>query len=343
MEQITIKPQEAGQRLDKFLRRYLQEATSGFLYKMLRKKNITLNAGKAEGSEILCVGDQITFFFSAETFRKFRGDGKEEGTKETELIRQSKEACQIWKHMPILYEDEHVLLASKPAGVLSQKAEACDLSLNEWFVGYLLEQGEVTAQSLRMFRPSVCNRLDRNTSGIVICGKTLRGSQEMSRLLQDRNLHKYYLFCVEGQMKEGKTIEGYMWRDEKSNKTCILDSPCPGSRKIATSYRPLVTGREGTLVEALLITGRTHHIRAHLASEGFPLMGDYKYGERKQNDKRKKQYGITHQLLHAHRLVFPTLTGAMEGLSGREIIAPVPAIFYATGIPIKSGREMHRS
>ena len=110
-----------------------------------------------------------------------------------------------------------------------------------------------------------------------------------------------------------------MWRDEKSNKTCILDSPCPGSRKIATSYRPLVTGREGTLVEALLITGRTHQIRAHLASEGFP------------------------QLLHAHRLVFPTLTGAMEGLSGREIIAPVPAIFYATGIPIKSGREMHRS
>lgn len=341
MEQVTIRQQEAGQRLDKFLRRYLQEATSGFLYKMLRKKNITLNAGKADGSEILRDGDQITFFFSEETFCKFRGEEKEERTEEAELVRQSQEAFRKWKHIPILYEDAHVLLVSKPAGILSQKAKACDLSLNEWFVGYLLERGEATAQSLRMFRPSVCNRLDRNTSGIVVCGKTLRGSQEMSRLLRDRSLHKYYLLCVEGRMKEGKTIEGYMWRDEKANKTRILNSPCPGSSKMTTVYRPIATGGGGTLVEVLLITGRTHQIRAHLASEGFPVMGDYKYGERKLNDRRKEQ-GITRQLLHAHRLVFPVLTGELKALSGMEITAPVPDIFYAAGIPMESGMEMHR-
>jgi len=327
MQRITIGAEHAGQRLDKFLHRYLKEAGFGFLHKMLRKKNITLNSKKADGSEMLERGDVVAFFFSEETFRKFRGDTQED--RETEaLVSQGRAAFGKLKDIRILYEDRHVLLMNKPAGILSQKAEAEDLSLNEWLIGYLLERGEVTPESLGTFRPSVCNRLDRNTSGIVIGGKTLYGSREMSRLLRDRSLHKYYMLCVEGRMEEGKRVEGYLYRDRERKYTRILQKAAPDSVRIETVYRPVRTGKEMTLVEAQLITGRTHQIRAHLASEGFPLVGDYKYGDRERNDMRRRQYGITCQLLHAHRLVFPVLTGELEPLSEREVTAPLPDIFH---------------
>lgn len=251
--------------------------------------------------------------------------------KDRHLTEESWAAYRKFGKLQVVYEDEHILAVNKPAGILSQKAALHDLSLNEWLIGYLLATKKITEESLRTFHPSVCNRLDRNTSGIVICGKSLCGSQEMSRVFRDRSLHKYYLLYVEGHMCQGQTIEGYLYKDRRSNRVEILPVARPGCAKIVTSYRPVHTGQEETLVEVELITGKTHQIRAHLASEGFPLTGDPKYGNPLLNEKRKREYGITHQLLHAYRVVFPRFTGALEALSGREIRAPLPAVFRRLG------------
>lgn len=362
MQEIIVGAGEAGQRFDKFLHKYMKEAPTGFLYKMMRKKNITLNGKKADGREKLEPGDRIALFFAEDTLRKFRGmgdvcsverciadrDGKPTSaagygadrcitdrhtvsghtvSAHETLLLEAEKAYHKFGKIPVLYEDDHILLVNKPAGVLSQKAEKGGLSLNEWLIGYLLAGGRITAESLQMQRPSVCNRLDRNTSGIVICGKSLYGSQQMSEMLRDRSLHKYYLLYVEGQMHEERRIEGFLRKDESSNKVEILQEEAPGAARIATAYRPIMTGADKTLVEVELITGKTHQIRAHLASIGFPLIGDYKYGSRAQNDRRKRQYGIIHQLLHAYRIVFPELSGGLAELSGREIKAPLPELF----------------
>lgn len=324
MHQMTIKSEDAGQRLDKYLRKYLKEAQSSFLYRMLRKKNITLNAKKADGSEKLQEGDVVTLFFSEETLEKFRGDIR---SQELLLAKEAKAAYQKLGSLEILFENKHILLVNKPAGVLSQKASPQDISLNEWLIGYLLSEKKRSIDSLGSFHPSVCNRLDRNTSGIVICGKSLYGSQQMSKVLKERILHKYYLLYVEGQMRGERQIEGYLSKDEKTNKVSISDQPLKDSARIVTAYKPLKIYRDVTLVEVELITGKTHQIRAHLASIGFPLVGDPKYGNRLLNEKRKRQYGISHQLLHAYRVVFPELSGKLTDVSGLEIKAPLPELF----------------
>lgn len=328
MHQMTIKSDDAGQRLDKYLKKYLKEAQSSFLYKMLRKKNITLNAKKADGSEKLQEGDVVTLFFSDETFGKFRGDTKKQ---ELPLVKEAKAAYQKLGRLEILYENEHILLVNKPAGVLSQKARPEDISLNEWLIGHLLAEKKISIESLGSFHPSICNRLDRNTSGIVICGKSLYGSQQMSTALKERSLHKYYLLYVEGQMREEKQIEGYLLKDEKTNRVTISSQPVEGSARIVTAYKPITLYQGVTLVEVELITGKTHQIRAHLASIGHPLVGDYKYGSRKRNDERKKLYGISHQLLHAYRVVFPEFAEKLTDVSGIEIKAPIPPVFHRFG------------
>ncbi len=331
MRQVTITSGEAGQRFDKYLRKYLKEAPDSFLYKMLRKKNITLNSGKASGGERLQAGDVVCLYLSEETLAGFGAGASMPADKDRHLTEESWAAYRKFGKLQVVYEDEHILAVNKPAGILSQKAALHDLSLNEWLTGYLLATKKITEESLRTFHPSVCNRLDRNTSGIVICGKSLCGSQEMSRVFRDRSLHKYYLLYVEGHMCQGQTIEGYLCKDRRSNRVEILPVARPGCAKIVTSYRPVHAGQEETLVEVELITGKTHQIRAHLASEGFPLTGDPKYGNPLLNEKRKREYGITHQLLHAYRVVFPRFTGALEALSGREIRAPLPAVFRRLG------------
>ena len=331
MREVVITPAEAGQRLDKFLHKYLKDASDGFLYKMLRKKNITLNQKKAAGGEKLCAGDRVCLFLSEETCARFGGGEKALG-KQRQLAEQGAAAYRKLHNITVLYENAHILLLDKPTGVLSQKASPGDLSLNEWLIGYLLARGSITEASLQTFRPSVCNRLDRNTSGIVICGKSLFGAQEMTRILKDRSLHTYYLLWVEGQMREGRRLEGYLHKDAKTNQVTVFPAWQPQTSPIVTVYKPVAVGERETLVEAELITGKTHQIRAHLASAGFPLIGDYKYGNRAQNEERKRRLGITCQLLHAYKVVFPALPGPLEELSGREFQAPLPAVFLADSL-----------
>lgn len=412
MQTTTIGSNQAGQRLDKFLHKYLPNAGSGFLYKMLRKRNITLNGRKAEGSELLKEGDLVCCFFSQETFERFAGrtvqtenaSGKTAQTESTpgktghtegvsgKLARVQSEkasgepgqtgrlpgkpersgnlaantseyerAYGLLGGIQVVYEDDHFLFLNKPAGVLTQKARPEDSSLNEWMIGYLLGGNPSLANDLSTFRPSVCNRLDRNTSGIVLCGKTLGGLQFLSRQVRERSLQKFYHTICVGELKESDRVQGYLEKDEKINKVRITMRREPGlgqesglgqgqtamqrtgsgqkqtamrqSRSaqadyIETGYTPLGVRHGYTYLEVELITGKTHQIRAHLASIGHPLIGDFKYGEDRVNRRLKQEYGLSHQLLHACRIVFPEIgPGVGSTLSGCEFTAPEPELF----------------
>ncbi len=314
VQEIRITEREAGQRLDKLLEKYLQKAPKGFLYKMLRKKNITLNKKKASGKEKLREGDRVSLFFSEETLEKFSG--------EEPVVR-----AYQGEPPEILYEDAHILLCNKPVGMLSQKAKDTDVSAVEYLTGYLLESGGLTREDLKTFHPAVCNRLDRNTSGILAAGKSMVGLQELSRFFKERTIKKYYLCLVAGQVKETASVCGYLQKDDRSNRVKVSDRAQPDGVKIETTYRPLAFGNGVTLLEVHLITGKTHQIRAHLASRGYPIVGDYKYGNRKINDRYKQRYGLQSQLLHAWKLCMPETEGALGYLSGNLFTAPLPAVF----------------
>lgn len=323
MQEIKVTKNEAGQRLDKLLAKYLNEAPKSFFYKMMRKKNIVLNGKKATGNEKLEEGDIVKLFLADETIRKFS----------SVKIQRTK------TNLSVIYEDQDVVLINKPVGMLSQKAKESDVSLVEHLISYLLDAGELSEETLKSFRPSICNRLDRNTSGIVVAGKSLPGLQKMGELFKERTLHKYYRCLVQGVIREDQYLKGWLKKDEKTNKVQILDRPSdPSDQPIETEYHPLWTKEGVTLLEVRLITGKTHQIRAHLASEGHPLIGDYKYGDRKSNDFYQKKYGLKSQLLHAYRLEFPVMEGVCSQLSEKVFITDVPPLFAKICKELRSER-----
>ena len=323
MQQLIISEKEAGQRLDKFLHKYLPLAPTSFFYKMLRKKNITLNGKKAEGKEKLLSGDAISLFLSDETIASF---------KQAVDVKEYETAYAKLKGIEVLYEDEHVVIMNKPAGILSQKAKEGDISVNEWLIGYLLKKGAVTNTGLSTFKPSVCNRLDRNTMGLITGAKTLAGSQKLNRLISSREVKKFYRLIVKGRMDpathKGELLEGYLTKDEKSNKVTLSPQKTgEDASYIQTRYYPVKSFSDRTLVEVELITGKSHQIRAHMASIGYPLLGDYKYGDKTFNESYKRQYHISSQLLYACRMEFPALSSPFESLSNQVVEAPVPKEF----------------
>lgn len=319
MKKIIVSPNEAGQRMDKLLAKYLSVAPKSFFYKMLRKKNIKLNGARAEGNEKLNIGDEITLFLSDDTIQKLSGNKEE---VQDEFLRLSKEAIPF----EVIYEDHDVLFVNKPSGILSQKAKPQDVSLNEYIIAYLLKAGSISSDELKSFKPGICNRLDRNTSGLVAAGKTLRALQQLSEMFHDRTMKKYYLTIVSGIVKEEQYIHGWLKKDDKTNKVTVSPKEKPDMQEIETAYRPLAHDDRLTLLEVHLITGRTHQIRAHLSSIGHPVIGDYKYGSSKINSYFKKKYRLEYQLLHAWRMEFVSCNGALKGISGKTISAPVPEI-----------------
>ena len=311
MQEIIIAQNEAGQRLDKLLAKYLNEAPKSFIYKMLRKKNIVLNGKKATGNEKLALGDSVKLFLADDTIQKF---------SKTEIMHTKVQ-------LDIIYEDEHVLFINKPVGMLSQKADAKDESLVEHLISYLLTSKQISEDELRKFKPSICNRLDRNTSGLIVAGKSLVGLQQMGELFKERSLKKYYRCLVKGNINRSQYFKGYLTKDKITNKVSILDVCEEGALPIETEYKPIWSNGEVTLLEVHLITGRTHQIRAHLASNGHPIVGDYKYGDRKLNDTYKEKYGLQSQLLHAYRLELPKLDESLSRISEKQFVAPLPKLF----------------
>ncbi len=327
MKEFTVGKNESGQRLDKLLTKILSQAPKSFIYKMLRKKNIVLNDKKTAGDEKTNVGDVIKIYLADETYEKFAGvkcNGTEsikasDNANENKRKASAKHTDQI-RHLLnecIIYEDEDILAVNKPSGVLSQKAKPEDYSVNEWLVDYLLEKGDLTKQDLLTFRPSICNRLDRNTSGLLIAGKSLLGLQRMAEYLKERSAQKYYRCIVKGHI-EDMHLKGYLVKDHSTNQVCISKTPVKDAVPIETSWRVIEEFQGSSLLEVHLITGKSHQIRAHLASVGHPILGDVKYGDKKWNEYMKKGCGVTSQLLHAYRMEFP---------DGRILTAPLPEEF----------------
>ena len=322
MREVRIGPNEAGQRLDKFLAKYMKEAGQGFFHKMMRKKNITLNGAKCTGAERVAGDDVVTLWLSEETIEKFRGA---EQPVMSEKSRERKPSAALEKHRSpgkasggipglrdrIIYEDDQLLVFDKPAGMLSQKARPEDVSANELLLEYLLDSGSITREELRTFRPSVVNRLDRNTSGLLLFGKTFPALQILSEAVRERTIEKYYVTAVRGTVAEACEIRGWLRKDSEANQVRILERPeTDEDKEIRTAWRPL-----------------THQIRAHLASIGHPVLGDPKYGDRTVNETLRKYCGIRGQMLHACRLEMPELPAPLEGLSGRSFTAPLPESF----------------
>ncbi len=320
MIEITITKNEAGQRFDKYLFKYLNEAPKSFVYKMLRKKNIVLNGKKCLGDEKLNTGDIVKLFLSDDTIEKFHKNP----------VKSSFNVNGITSN-DVVYEDSNIILINKKAGILSQKAEAKDISINEMMISYLLKKNEITTEDLSTFKPSVCNRLDRNTTGLIAGGKSLLGLQELSLMFRDRYVDKYYLTIVNGSIKEKRSITGYLLKDSSTNKVYISDEKKEDSDFIKTEYIPLhqfvINNMQFTLLKVKLHTGKPHQIRAHLSSINHSIIGDTKYGDKIINDYFNKEYGVKYQLLHSYSLTFPTEGIQLDEVKGKTFFAPIPKVY----------------
>lgn len=382
MKEYKIGNNEEGQRFDKLLTKILNQATKGFIYKMLRKKNITLNNKKATGNEILKVEDVVKIFLSDETFDKFSKsvvaddynyinreknyinhqsnntkEDKNNGSKVNKKTRiNSTNSLNKKFSLNIIAETKDYMIINKPVGMLSQKAKGSDISLVEYIVAYMLDKGEIDNKQLQTFKPSVCNRLDRNTSGVIIAGKSLIGLQKMTEYIKNRDIDKYYLALVKGKITKGDKIDGYLVKDSDSNTVKVIkstskvidfnenkrmDSRGNGTKNnkqnkneneikldyIKTEYEPVSYNDNYTLLKVKLITGKTHQIRAHLSSINHPIIGDYKYGDRTINDKFKKKYKLESQLLHSYEVVFNNNDEDILKVKGKVYQAELNEVF----------------
>jgi 23S rRNA pseudouridine955/2504/2580 synthase len=316
MEEKIIDKKTENQRLDKYLKRYMPNAAMGFLYRMLREKKIKVNKKKADGSYILKENDVINIFFSEDTLNKFKGvsGGEAAAVKNSMLLKDGFDK-------DVIYEDENVLFYNKPAGMLSQKASEGDISACEYLVDYLTRTGQADDDSLRIFKPSAVNRLDRNTSGLLVCVKTLPAAQKLSEMFRERTLEKHYIALVYGNISEETRVRAYLKKDNAANKVTVSLSPKDGYERIETNYSPVAHIGEATLLDVELITGKTHQIRAHLSAMGHPIAGDVKYGT---DRSRALDFPVKRQFLHAHRIIFPKCGGVLEKLSGKCFSAKLP-------------------
>lgn len=327
MREIIITKNDEGQRLNKFIMKYLNQAPSSFVYKMLRKKNIVLNGTKAKGEEIVKAGDTVKLFLADETIDKFRV--AENPVKLKQAVNQK--ALKL----DIIFENDDILAVNKPVGMLSQKADKNDISINELIVDYynLNYKGEGDT-----FKPSVCNRLDRNTSGIILAGKSLKGSQYLSRVLKDRSIDKYYFTIVKGLMKDKIHEVAYINKDENTNVSAVISdadykklqmnfnykdkshnnkSHADVYSRIDTEFIPVSASKDYTLLKVKLITGKSHQIRAHLAYLGYPVIGDNKYGDVNINRYFRDNYKLKGQLLHAGEVILSEDIKLKADLPGR--------------------------
>lgn len=310
MKLLTISAADGRQRLDKYLRRVFPEASTGFLYKMLRKKNITLNGKKAGGSEILQEGDVLSVYFSDNTFELLSGTkaGRNDFRKDEYVKYQNADLP-----MPsVLYETEDYLVINKPSGLLSQPDASGTVSADDLILSYLIRSQTLSYADFLRFRPSAAHRLDRNTSGVLAAAKTVAGAQNLSEWFSHHLACKDYLCICEGIFGEKARLVGYWSKNKKENRVTITKvRRSDRASEVITIIEPIAFSDDMTLLHVSLVTGKSHQIRAHLASVGHPLLGDLKYG-----GFCPKGYPVSFgQALHAQALTLP---------NGSIVCAPMP-------------------
>lgn len=309
-----------GQRLNKYCARILKEAPQSFIYRMLRKKNITLNGRKAAGNEILSKGDEIKFFLADDTFDKFSSDVVGEnnvGKTDVNRDKNNKEIKPL-SSGEIIYENTDVILVFKKAGELSQKAESGDVSINERIIAYCSEK-----KGDGLYKPGVANRLDRNTAGIITAGKTLKGSRFLTCLFKERKIGKYYLAIVNGNFTDEIDMKLYLVKDRERNTVSLNREKSEGAEEIHNIFYPISIGRNCSLIKIKLETGKTHQIRAHLAYLGFPIVGDKKYYT-DGKDMISEKYHLRYQQLLAYEIIFPVFDAEFSDLSGKSFKSSIP-------------------
>ncbi len=308
MTEFTITEKEEEMRIDAFLLRYLNGAPSSFVHKMLRKKNITLNGKKAEGRDRLHQGDTVRLYLSDETIANFRAKKKRDSAPQNTAASPE-----------ILYEDADILIANKPSGLLCQSDRAGGESLAGWLCAYRESEED---SGFSAFSPSPAHRIDRNTSGIVLCGLSRRGLSLLTKSLRERRIEKIYRCLVFGRITKGATETAYYEKDEATNRVHLRKHGDDKNRMV-TGFIPVSVGEDVTELNVTLLTGRPHQIRAHMAYLGHPVVGDPKYGDPKRNRLIKDAYGFCRQYLHAESVTFPN-DAAFGALSGRTIRAALP-------------------
>lgn len=339
MKEFSVNSSNAGQRLNKYCGRILQNAPQSFIYKMLRKKNITLNDKRADGNEILSTNDTVKFFLSDETFEKFSGaagkryiETAKNNTRpgsDSDLdrsVKKSKTILPTLKGEEIVYEDENILICFKPEGELSQKAKPEDVSINERIVEYL--SSKQTYDEVK-FVPGVCNRLDRNTKGLITAGKNLRAQSFLSRMFRERTIHKYYIAVVKGELKGMIDSKLFLSKDNVTNKVRISREATEDAQLIHSVFKGIAYNNGFSIVKIRLETGKSHQIRAQLAYLGFPVLGDTKYGDVKINRILADEFEIRTQMLLAYELVFPECSGSFSNLSKKRFKCRIPYEFTA--------------
>ena len=303
MKEFIIGKNDAGQRLDRFLAKAVPLLPASLAQKYIRIKRIKWNGGRAERDTRLQEGDVLQLYINDEFFEKPRQDNAYLTVASPKLN--------------IVYEDAHILLVDKRPGVAVHPHDGAEYgrTLIDHILSYLYQKKEWTPRGENAFTPALCNRIDRNTGGIVIAAKTAEALRVMNQKIKDREMDKRYLAIVEGCPKpETGSLKGYLFKDEKKNRVFVSDSPKPGAKTCQTNYKVLAKRKDLSLVECELITGRTHQIRAQFAHAGHPLLGDGKYG------KLDKRFDRTYQALYSYKLTFcfTTDAGELSYLNGKS-------------------------
>ncbi len=303
MKEFTIGPNDAGQRLDRFLAKAVPLLPASLAQKYIRLKRIKLGGKRVERDTRLNAGDVLQLYINDEFFDKPREDNAYLTVANPRLI--------------IVYEDEHILLVDKRPGLAVHPHDGAEYgrTLIDHIQSYLYQKREWRPREENSFTPALCNRIDRNTGGIVIAAKTAEALRVMNQKIKDRELDKRYLAIVEGTPKPTVgSLKGYLFKDAKKNRVFVSDTPQPGAKSCQTNYRVLASRNGLSLVECELITGRTHQIRAQFAHAGHPLLGDGKYG------KLDKRFDRNYQALYSYKLTFDFTTDAdsLEYLNGKS-------------------------
>ena len=303
MKEFTIGPNDAGQRLDRFLAKAVPLLPASLAQKYIRLKRIKLGGKRVDRDTRLNTGDVLQLYINDEFFEKPREDNAYLTVANPKLT--------------IVYEDEHILLVDKRPGLAVHAHDGAEFgrTLIDHIKAYLYQKKEWLPREENSFTPALCNRIDRNTGGIVIAAKTAEALRVMNQKIKDRELDKRYLAIVEGTPKpRDGSLKGYLFKDAKKNRVFVTDTPQAGSKSCQTNYKTLASRNGLSLVECELITGRTHQIRAQFAHAGHPLLGDGKYG------KLDKRFDRNYQALYSYKLsfTFTTEAGSLEHLNGKS-------------------------